>query len=103
MKSCTSASMQVYKKIERKAESVDKWKKKVKIINNDEFTKVVNVYRTIRTIRGPAPRTTISELSIVELVSNYYEVETEKMKTMIEKVELDGWNVKGPLTSPCCW
>ena len=42
MKSCTSASKVVYEKIERKAESVDKEKKRMKIINNDGFTKVVN-------------------------------------------------------------
>lgn len=42
MKSYTSASRAVFKKIERKVISVDKRKKKVKIIDNNWFTKVIN-------------------------------------------------------------
>ena len=42
MKSCTLASRAVSKETERKAESADKGKKRVKIINDDGFTKVVN-------------------------------------------------------------
>ena len=42
MKSYTSASRAVSKKIERKAELVDKGKKRVKIIDDDRCTKVVN-------------------------------------------------------------
>ena len=43
MKSCTSTSRAVSKKIKRKAETSDKGKKKVKIIDEDGFTKVVNI------------------------------------------------------------
>ena len=49
MKSCTSVSMAVSKKIERKAESVDKGKKRIKIIDDDRFTKW-------STLRGPQAR-----------------------------------------------
>ena len=42
MKFCTSASRVVSKKIERKKESVEKGKKKLKMIDDDSFTKVVN-------------------------------------------------------------
>ena len=43
MKSCSSASRAVSKKIERKAGPVDKGKNKMRIIDDDRFTKVVNI------------------------------------------------------------
>ena len=43
MKSCTSASRVVSKNIERKAEVKNKRTKKVKVIDNKGFTKVVNM------------------------------------------------------------
>ena len=42
IKSCTSASRAVSKKIEKRTVSVDKGKKKVKIIDEDRFTEVNN-------------------------------------------------------------
>ena len=42
MKTCILGNRAVFKKIERKAMSVDKGKKKVNIIDDDGFTKVVN-------------------------------------------------------------
>ena len=47
IKSGTSDSRVVYKKIERKAVSADKGKKRMKIIDDDRFTKVVNTQRTL--------------------------------------------------------
>ena len=70
MKSCTSASRAVSKKIERKAEPIDKGKKRGKIMDNDRFTKVVNIQRTPSPTPGPALKTTVPEPRIVKLVSD---------------------------------
>ena len=43
IKSCMSASRKVCKKSERSAVSVDSRKKKVKIIDDDGFSKLVNI------------------------------------------------------------
>ena len=56
IKSCTIASRAVSKKIERKAESADKGNKRVKIIDEGEFTKVVNTQSTPSETPGPAPK-----------------------------------------------
>ena len=100
MKSCTSASRAVSKKIERKAVTVDKGKKRVKIIDEDGFTKVVHTQRTPSPTPGPAPKSPAPELRIVELKSDWDEIEEEKTKKLVKKAEQDGWKVKGPLTSP---
>ena len=100
MKSYTSASKAVSKKIERRAEPVDKGKKRMMIINDDGFTKVVNTQRTPSPTPGPALKTPIIELKIVELVSDWAEIEEEKTKVLVERVERDGWKVKRPLTGP---
>ena len=100
MKSCTSASRAVFKKIERKVESADKGKKRVNIIDKNGFTKVVNFQRTSSesTTTGPAPKTPTSEPRITELVSDWDKIETAKTKALVERAERDGWKVKGPLT-----
>ena len=102
-KSSTSASRAVFKKIERKAKSMEKGKKRVKIIDEDGFTKVVNTQSTSSPTPGPAPKTPIPEPRIVELKSDCDEIKEVKVKMMVEKVEKDGWKVKGPLTGPSRW
>ena len=89
MKSCTSSSRVEYKKIERKVVLVDKWKKKVRIIDDDGFTKVVNTQRTMSTTLRPAPKTSIPEPRIVELVSDWNKVEVAKTKALVEKTGQD--------------
>ena len=103
MKSCTSASKAVSKKIERKAVTIDKWKKRMKIIDNDGFIKVVNTQRTPSPTPGPAPKTPVPELKIVELRLDWDEIEEEKTKKLVEREEKDGWKVKEPLTGPSRW
>ena len=103
MKSCMSASRAVSKKIGRRAKTVDKGKNKVKIINDDGFTKVVNTQRTSSPTPGPAPKTPVPEPRIVELVSDWDEIEKAKTKAMVERAKRDGWKVKGLLTGPSQW
>ena len=100
LKSCILASRAVSKKIDRKAESGDKGKKSVKIIDNDEFTKVVNTQSTLSPTPVPAPKTPIPEPRIVELKLVWNKLVKAKMKAIVEKAEQDGWKVKGPLTGP---
>lgn len=45
MKTYTSASKAVFKKIQKKLKLAQKWKKKLKIIDDDGFNKVVNTQR----------------------------------------------------------
>ena len=103
MKSCTLASRAVSKKIERKMVWVDKGKNRMNIINDDGFTKVVNMQRTPSPTPGPALKTPTPELRIVELVSDWDKIETAKTKVLVEKVERDGWKVQEPLTGPFQW
>ena len=98
MKSCTLASGAVSKKIERRVGQVDNGKKRMKIIDDNSFTKVVNTQRTPSPTPGPAPKTPVPEPRVVELVSDWDEIEKAKMKVMVERAERDGWKVKGPLT-----
>ena len=100
MNSCISASRAVYKKIERKAEMVEKGKKRVKIIDKDGFTKVVNMQRTPSSTPGPAPESPAPEPRIVELKSDWDDLGEKKTKKLIKKAEQDGWKMKGPLTGP---
>ena len=97
MKSCTSASREVSKKIERKIASIDKEKQKVKIIDENECIEVVHTQRTLSASLSPADKTQLPELRIVE-VRNQYEVEVAKAKNLIKRVQRNGWKVKGPLT-----
>lgn len=103
IKSCTSASRVVHKKIERKEELVGKGKKRVKIIDDNGFTEVVNTQRTSSPTPGPAPTTLTPEPRMVELVCDWNEVEMTKTKAMVAKVEQEGWKVKGPLTGSFHW
>ena len=70
MKSCSSASSRMSKKIKRKAEAGNKETKRIKIIDKDGFTKIVNTQRTSCPTPGQAPKTPTPELGIVELVSD---------------------------------
>lgn len=90
MKRCTLASRAVSKKIERKGTSVDKEKKSVNIIDDDEFTKVVKMQRTPSPTLEPASKTSIPELRIVELLLDWDEVKVTKTKVIVEKAERDG-------------
>ena len=81
----------------------DKEKKGVKIINHNGFTKVVNTQRSPSPTSGPASKTPIPKPRIVELISDWDELEEAKMKALVEKVEQDGWKVKEPLTGPSQW
>ena len=90
IKSCTSASRTVSKKIERMAESADKGKNRVKIINDNGFTKVVNTQRTPSPTPGPASKTLVPEPRIVELRSDWDEIEEAKTKAIVERAEQDG-------------
>ena len=103
MKNCTSASRAVYKKIERKAETVDKGKKRVKVIDEDGFTKVVNTQSTPSLTPEPALKFQVLELRIVEVKLDWDEIEEAKLKSLVKKAEKDGWKVKGPLTGPSRW
>ena len=103
MKSCSSASRAVSKKIERKEGAGNKNKKRVKIIDDEGFTKVVNTQRTPSPTPGPALKTPIPEPRIVELVSDWDKIEEAKTKKLVKKAEKDGWKVKGPLTGPSRW
>ena len=102
-KSCRPASRAVSKKIERKEEPVAKRKKRMKVINDNGFGKVVNTQRTPSPTPGPALKTPIPELRIVKLVSDWDEVQVVKTKVLVEKTEKDRWKVKGPLTGPFQW
>ena len=75
----------------------------MKIIDDDWFTKVVNTQRTPIPTMGPAPKTPVPEPRIVELRSDWGEIEEAKTKAMVERAERDRWKVKGPLTSPSRW
>ena len=88
------------KKIERKVELADKGKKRVKIIDNAGFTKVVNTQKTLSSTPRPAPKTPIPNPRIVELVLDWDEVEAVKTKALVEMAERNEWKVKGPLTGP---
>lgn len=90
MKNCTSASRAVSKKIKRRAESADKGKKKGTIIDEDRFTKVVNIQKTSNPTPEPAPKIPIPEPRIVELVLDWNKVKAAKTKAIVEKVEQDG-------------
>ena len=70
MKSCISATWAVSKKSERTAGPVDKGKKRVKIIDDEGFTKVVKTQSTASRTSGPVPKTPILAPRIVELVSD---------------------------------
>ena len=87
MKSCTSASRAVFKKIRRKVEPMNKGKKRKKIIDDNRFTKVVNTQRTPSLTSGPALKTSTSEPRIVELVLDWDEIEVAKTKVLVEKAE----------------
>ena len=69
---------------------VDKEKKRVKIIDDKGFTKVVNTQRTSSPTPGPVPKTPIPEPRIVELVSDWNEIKEAKTKAMVERAERDG-------------
>ena len=77
-------------KIEREAVWVDKEKKKMKIIDDDRFAKVVNMQRTPSPTPGITPQTLIQKTMIVELVLDWDELEAMKKKLMIVKEEPDG-------------
>ena len=79
---------------------MDKGKKRVKIIDDKGFTKVVNTEKTPSPTSGPAPRTPVPKPRIVELVSDRDEIEEAKTKALVERAERDGWKVKGTLTGP---
>lgn len=98
MKSCTSASRAVFKKIERKTVLVDKGKKQMKIINDDSFIKVANIHSTPSPTPGPALKTPIPKARIVELRSHWDRVEAAKTKVIVERAEQDEWKINGPLT-----
>ena len=83
MKSRMAASRVVSKMIERKAGLKDKGKTKVKIIDDDRFTRVVNTQRTPSLTPGPAPNTPVPEIRIVELVSDWDKIEEAKTKTLV--------------------
>ena len=103
MKSCTSASRAVFKKIKRKAGSVDKGKKRVKIIDDDRFIRVVNMQRTLSPTPGPALKTPVPEPRIMELRSDRDEIVEAKTKALVERAEKERWKVKGPLAGPSRW
>ena len=86
-KSCTSASRAVLKKIERKAKSAGKGKKKAKIITDDMFTKLVNPYRILSPTPGPAPKTLISAVRIVETVLDLNEINAANTKSLVKRAE----------------
>lgn len=90
MKSYTSASRAMSKKIEMRAGPVDKGNQKVKIMNKGWFTKVVNTEKTPSPTPGPARKTPVPELRIVELVSNCDEGEAAMTKRIVEIVERNG-------------
>ena len=68
MKSCNSVGRAVCMKIKKKAESVDKGKKNLQIIDKDRFTKVVNTQRTSSTSPDLSLKTPILEPRVVKLV-----------------------------------
>lgn len=103
MKSCTSESKVVSKMIERKAESVDMGKKKVKIIDENGFTKVVNSQRTPSPTPGPVTQSPVLKLRIMKLKSDWDDPGEVKTRRLIEKAEQDEWKVKGPFTGPSQW
>ena len=70
IKSYTSTSRAVCKKIERKAGTAEKMKKRVKIIDDNGFPKVVNSPRTPSPTLGPAPKTLTLQPKNLELVSD---------------------------------
>ena len=67
IKTCTTASRAVYKKLERKIEVKDKWKKRMNIIDNDRYSKLANVERTLGPTPEPALKSLIPELMVVDL------------------------------------
>ena len=87
MKSYTSSSRAVSKKIKRKVETAEEGKKRVKIIDKDRFTIVVNIQKTPSPTTGPALKTPVSEPSIVEVMLAWDELEASKMKAIVEKAE----------------
>ena len=72
----------------------------MKIIDNNSFTKVLNIQSTLSPTPGPATTTPIQEPRIIELKFAWNDVEQAKTKEIVEKAKQDGWKVKGPLTGP---
>lgn len=103
MKSCTSTSRAVSKKIERKLESVVKGKNKVKIIDENGFTKLFNTHRSPSLTPGPAAKTLTPKLRIIKLVSDWDELESVDTRKIMWKGDKDGCKVKGPLPGPSKW
>ena len=77
MKSGTSASSAVWTKIIRKSMSVDKVNK-VKVIDDDRFTKVANAQKTLSLAPGLAPKTPVPKVQSWELLDEEEEVRAKE-------------------------